>query len=456
MDNYQKYRESNETIAAIATPPGRGGIGIVRVSGRDALKIARQLIGKALQQPRQAMFCNFLDEQDTTIDQGILIYYANPASYTGEDVVEIQGHAGPVLMTQLLNRVIVLGARQARPGEFTERAFLNNKVDLLQAEATIALINSASSQAAKSAIRSLQGDFSKDIYDILQKLIDLRVLAEGLIDFPDEEKEFIEQAKPKEMLSACIEKIDSLRSKARKNALLEHGLQLVIIGSPNVGKSTLFNALVGKQAAIVSDSEGTTRDVLDHNILIEGVPFHILDTAGIRTSQDDVEKQGIKRALKAASQADILLLLLEQKAELSKDITDLLDTYNDKTIVVRNKVDLAENTSQLLDANRFATEIHISAKTGAGMQVLVKRLKNIIDGSETGEDSYMARTRHLNALTETYNHLNQGIQYIQQENVLELFAEELRLAQNALGKITGSFITDDLLAEIFSKFCIGK
>lgn len=456
MDNHQKYRARSETIVAIATPPGRGGIGIVRVSGGDALKIAKQLTGKALQQPRQAVLCNFLDEQDTAIDQGILIYYPKPASYTGEDVVEIQGHAGPVLMAELLNRVIALGARQARSGEFTERAFLNNKIDLLQAEAIIALINSASSQAAKSAMRSLQGDFSKDIYELLQKLIDLRVLIEGLIDFPDEEKEFMEQAKPREVLAACIEKIDSLRGKARQRAVLEQGLQLVIVGSPNVGKSTLFNALVGKQAAIVSDVEGTTRDVLDHGILIEGVPFRILDTAGLRTSQDDVEQQGIERALNAASQADIILLLLEQEAVLNTKTADLLNTYNEKTIVVRNKVDLAKNQSQLLDNNRFAKEIYISAKTGAGMQGLIDRLKNIIGANEISEDSYMARNRHLNALTEAYNYLNQGLQYIQKENVLELLAEELRLAQNSLGKITGSFIADDLLGEIFSKFCIGK
>ena len=456
MDNHQEYRASNQTIAAIATPPGRGGIGIVRVSGEDALKIAEQLTGRVLQQPRQAVLCNFLDEKNSTIDQGILIYYAQPASYTGEDVIEIQGHAGPVLMTQLLNRVIALGARQARPGEFTERAFLHNKLDLVQAEAIIALINSTSSQAAKSAIRSLQGDFSKDIHDILQKLIELRVWVEGLIDFPDEEKGIMEQAKLREMLSACIEKTTSLRSKARQKALFEHGLQLAIVGSPNVGKSTLFNALVGKQAAIVSDSEGTTRDILDHNILIEGVPFHILDTAGLRASQDHVEQQGIERALNAASQADIILLLLDQQTEPSIEIADILARYHEKTIVVRNKVDLAKNQNQLLDKNHSSKEIHISAKTAAGIQALIKRLQNTIAASETTEDSYMARTRHLNALTEAYKHLNQGLQYVQQENTLELLAEELRLAQNALGKITGSFITDDLLGEIFSKFCIGK
>ena len=455
----------DDTIAAIATPPGRGGVGIVRLSGANAPKIAKQLIDKGPNsqesqdlKARQAMFCSFFEQDGTPIDSGILIYYPGPASYTGEHVVELQGHGGRVVMSMLLDRVIALGARQARPGEFTERAFVNNKIDLVQAEAVAGLIDSVSSQAARSAIRSLEGEFSNNINDLLQRLINLRMLVESVLDFPEEEIDFIEDADIKEKLSACIEDIDRILVRARQGTILSNGLQLAIVGSPNVGKSTLLNRLAGREAAIVSTSPGTTRDIVEENILIAGAPLNILDTAGIRDTRDEVEEEGVKRALNAASRADVILLLIEYGQNIGKEEQRVLDTLpeNVKTVVVRNKIDLSENKDDLLAKNRNATEVFLSAKTGEGVDDLVQKLKTIMGMGDTGEDSYMARARHLNALSKTQEYLTTGQQRLENKNTLELLAEDLRMAQESLGTITGSFAADDLLGEIFSKFCIGK
>jgi tRNA modification GTPase len=453
---------SDDTIAAIATPPGRGAVGVVRLSGANAATIARQLIDNDTQiqdlKARQAMLCSFLAQDGSTIDSGILIYYPQPASYTGEHVVELQGHGGQVVMSMLLDRVIALGARQARPGEFTERAFVNNKIDLVQAEAVAGLIDSASSQAARSATRSLEGEFSQNINDLLQRLINLRMFIESVLDFPDEEVAFIKEGEIKEKLSACLEDLDKILVRASQGAILSKGLQLAIVGSPNVGKSSLLNRLVGREAAIVSTIPGTTRDIVEENILIEGVPLNILDTAGIRETRDEIEEEGIKRALNAASSADIILLILEYEQKLGNEEQRVLDALpeNVKKIVVRNKIDLADNKNELLDKNINEFEVFLSAKTGEGINVLIQQLKTIAGIGDASEDSYMARARHLNALLKTQEYLINGQERLENKNTLELFAEDLRMAQESLGTITGSFVADDLLGEIFSKFCIGK
>jgi len=453
---------TNDTIAAIATPPGRGGVGIIRLSGVDAPKIAKQLLTKGSHVHdlgiREARFSSFLAEDGALIDNGILIYYPQPASYTGEHVVELQGHGGRVVMSMLLDRVIALGARQARPGEFTERAFINNKIDLVQAEAVAGLIDSVSSQAARSAVRSLEGEFSHNINDLLQRLVNLRMFVESVLDFPEEEIDFIHGTKVKEKLSGCVDEVGKILKGAQQGAMLGEGLRLAIVGCPNVGKSSLLNRLAGREAAIISKTPGTTRDIVEENILIEGAPLNILDTAGIRESQDDIEEEGIKRALNAVSQADIVLLMVEQGKDIGIEEQTVLDVCPDNvtTVIVRNKIDLAENKQALLDKNRGETEVFLSAKTGEGIGDLVQCLKTIMGLNSTGEDVCMARTRHLNALSETKEFLNRGLQHLGNVNTLELLAEDLRLAQKSLGVITGSFVADDLLGEIFSKFCIGK
>jgi len=453
---------TNDTIAAIATPPGRGGVGIIRLSGADAPKIAKQLLAKGSHADdlgiREARFSSFLAEDSTLIDSGILIYYPQPASYTGEHVVELQGHGGRVVMSMLLDRVIALGARQARPGEFTERAFINNKIDLVQAEAVAGLIDSVSSQAARSAVRSLQGEFSHNINDLLQRLVNLRMFVESVLDFPEEEIDFIQGAEVKEKLSGCVDEVGKILKGAQQGAMLGEGLRLAIVGRPNVGKSSLLNRLAGREAAIVSKTPGTTRDIVEENILIEGAPLNILDTAGIRESKDDIEEEGIKRALNAVSQADIILLMVEHDEVIGREEQTVLDVCPDnvKTVVVRNKIDLADNKQALLDKNRGETEVFLSAKTGEGIDDLVQLLKTIMGLNSTVEDVCMARTRHLNALSETKGFLNSGLRHLESKNNLELLAEDLRLAQESLGVITGSFVADDLLGEIFSKFCIGK
>lgn len=451
------------TIAAIATASGRGSVGIIRLSGDLVLDIAQQLQGQPLK-PRLATLCNFLGADGQPIDQGILIYYPKPASYTGEHVIEIQAHGGQVVMNMLLERTIELGARLARPGEFTERAFNNNKLDLLQAEAVSALINSASSQAARSAMRSLQGKFSDHIAQLLQTLTQLRVRVESILDFPEEDVDALETAHIHEQLETCLQTTRQINHRAGHGATLNRGQQAVIIGSSNVGKSTLFNRLVGKDVAITSNTLGTTRDLLEQTILIAGAPLNLIDTAGLRESIDDVEQQGIQRALKAIKQADILLLILEEEQPVEELLSngfhnqfDLgLDEHQGETIIVRNKIDLAQQSQALLARNYQQQDIYLSAKTGQGMQYLMQRLTKLMGLNDNGEDSYMARTRHLEALSKIGQHLSHSLEQLQQQGALELVAEDLRQAQQILGEITGSFVADDLLGEIFSTFCIGK
>jgi len=453
---------NNDTIAAIATPPGRGGVGIIRLSGAAAPAIAKQLLDIESRshdiKAREARLCSFIDEDGALIDSGILIYYPQPASYTGEHVVELQGHGGRMVMSMLLDRVIALGARQARPGEFTERAFINNKIDLVQAEAVAGLIDSVSSQAARSAIRSLEGEFSRKINELLQRLVNLRMLVESVLDFPEEEIDFIQDAEVKEKLADSVGVIGKILKGAQQGAMLDEGLRLAIVGRPNVGKSSLLNRLAGREAAIVSKTPGTTRDIVDENILVGGAPLNVLDTAGIRESRGDIEEEGIRRALNAASQADIILLLLEYDEDIGADEQRVLDACSDnvKVVVVRNKIDLAANKQELLDKNEGGTEVFLSAKTGEGIEDLIQSLKIIMGLNSTGEDVCMARTRHLNALLKTQEQLTSGLQHLKNKNTLELLAEDLRLAQESLGTITGDFVADDLLSEIFSNFCIGK
>ena len=361
-------------------------------------------------------------------------------------------------MSMLLDRVIALGARQARPGEFTERAFINNKIDLVQAEAVAGLIDSVSSQAARSAIRSLEGEFSRKINELLQRLVNLRMLVESVLDFPEEEIDFIQDAEVKEKLADSVGVIGKILKGAQQGAMLDEGLRLAIVGRPNVGKSSLLNRLAGREAAIVSKTPGTTRDIVDENILVGGAPLNVLDTAGIRESRGDIEEEGIRRALNAASQADIILLLLEYDEDIGADEQRVLDACSDnvKVVVVRNKIDLAANKQELLDKNEGGTEVFLSAKTGEGIEDLIQSLKIIMGLNSTGEDVCMARTRHLNALLKTQEQLTSGLQHLKNKNTLELLAEDLRLAQESLGTITGDFVADDLLSEIFSNFCIGK
>lgn len=413
--------------------------------------------------PRQATLCYFLDNDGQPIDQGILIYYPQPASYTGEHVIELQVHGGRVVMDMILQRVIELGARLAAPGEFTERAFHNKKLDLVQAEAIAALIDSASSQAARSAMRSLQGEFSAAIETLSQDLTKIRVSIESALDFPEEDVDAVETDHIATQLNNCLQITQQINCRAQQGATLSQGQQAVIIGSPNVGKSTLFNKLVGKEAAITSHHSGTTRDLLEQTILVGGASLNIIDTAGLRESTDDVEQQGIQRALKAIKNADIALLVLEE----TQQVQDILDgelqhkhgiDLKEQTakIIIRNKVDLAQNPQVLLANNTQNQEIHLSAKTGQGIPDLMQRIADLIGISDNNEDSYMARNRHLEALSKTHRYLEHSVKQLQQQNTLELVAEDLRQAQQALSEITGSFVADDLLAEIFSTFCIGK
>lgn len=438
------------TIAAIATPPGRGGIGVLRLSGDNAPDIARQLLRSQRQQliPRQAVLCDFLDAEERAIDQGILIYYPQPASYTGEHVIELQGHGGTAVMNLLLQRVIELGAELARPGEFTERAFRNNKIDLLQAEAIIDLIDSSSGQAARSAMRSLQGKFSDSINQLQQKLTTIRVQVESQIDFAEEDIGNIENIQLQQQIKACLTYIDQIKARAEQGFRLNAGLQAIIIGEPNVGKSSLFNQLTGKLAAIVSTTPGTTRDILYQDILIEDIQLRIIDSAGLRVAESDIEKQGVTRAHEAIEQSDMILSV----STMDQKPLDI-DAKGKPMLIIKNKIDQSEQQQQLLAKNAQGNSIYLSAKTGAGIDDLRQALKKHIANNNNNEDSLMARTRHLEALNRVQYHLAQVD--AQQKN-LECLAEELRSAQTALGYIMGEQLPDDLLGEIFATFCIGK
>ena len=441
-----------DTIAALATPVGRGGVGIVRVSGPDVKRIAAAILGDC-PAPRHARYQPFLDAEGQPLDEGIALYFAAPHSFTGEDVLELQGHGGPVLMDMLLSRCLELGARPARPGEFSERAFLNDKLDLAQAEAIADLIDSGSEQAARSALRSLQGEFSRQVEQILQALIELRVYVEAALDFPEEEVDFLAGEEVLARLDDVMARLRDLLRKAGQGSLLREGMHLVIAGRPNAGKSSLLNQLAGREAAIVTDIAGTTRDVLREQIQLDGLPVHVIDTAGLRHSDDPVEQEGIRRAWREIERADLVLLLVDAEAGFTAEDQRILDQLPSRLPVIHvyNKIDRSGDAVGLRDER-----VYISARSGAGLDALRRRLEAAV-GYEAGtEGLFTARRRHLRALEETLEALDRARSQLVECRAGELMAEELRLAQESLGRITGRFTADDLLGEIFSSFCIGK
>jgi tRNA modification GTPase len=449
---------STDIIAANATPPGRGGIGVVRVSGKSLQPLALRVIG-CVPKPRHATLSKFLDENGAAIDQGIALYFPSPHSYTGEDVLELQGHGGPAVMNLLLSRCLSAGARLARPGEFTLRAFLNGKLDLAQAESVADVIDASTGEAARCAMRSLQGEFSTAIHILVQALIDLRMLVEATLDFPEEETVILQQANVYGKLKTLQSRLEDILTSARQGSLLREGVSVVLIGQPNVGKSSLMNQLAGKDAAIVTEIPGTTRDAIYQTIEIEGVPLHLIDTAGLRETDDPVEKIGIARTRSAIEKADLALLLIDSCLEAALADREIVDSLPAKLPVVRiyNKIDLLDGVPEI-EEREGRPAIYLSAKTGAGIDLLRRKLLEIAGWQphSLGEGIFMARHRHLEALTEAREYLRNAAELARQGIQLDLLAEELRVAQRALSSITGEFGADDLLGEIFSRFCIGK
>ena len=450
-----------DTIAAIATATGRGGVGIVRVSGPKARVVAEHLL-KIQLQPRHAHYCDFKNGSGDVLDQGIALFFPGPNSFTGEDVLELQGHGGPVILDLLLREITLLGIRLARPGEFSERAFLNDKLDLAQAEAIADLIDATSEQAARNALHSLQGAFSKRIHELVEALIHLRIYVEASIDFPEEEIDFLSDGKVARDLDGIIERLQQVFKEARQGVLVRDGMRVVIAGRPNAGKSSLLNALSGRESAIVTSIEGTTRDVLREHIHIDGMPLHIIDTAGLRESPDEVEQIGIQRAWQEIQQADRVLLLVDSRQSQLTNPREIWPEFVEKLqdpskiTLVRNKIDLSEEAAGLFQTNSGDLYIGISAATGAGIDELKHHLKTIMGFSGSGEGGFTARRRHLDALERAQSFLSSGKAQLQGYAAGELLAEDLRHAQNSLSEITGEFTPDDLLGRIFSSFCIGK
>ncbi len=437
-----------DLIAAIATAPGRGGVGVVRVSGADIEPLAMAILGR-VPAARHATFSRFLDANGEILDEGIALHFVAPHSFTGEQVLELQGHGGPVVLNLILQRCVELGARLAEPGEFTRRAYLNGKLDLAQAEAVADVIDAASGKAARSAVRSLSGAFSARISELVEALIRLRMLVEATLDFPEEEIDFLRDADAFGRLDAIDASLQAVRAQARQGALLREGLTVVLIGQPNVGKSSLLNQLAGFEAAIVTEIAGTTRDTVREAIQIQGVPLHIIDTAGLRETDDAVEKLGIARTWAAVEKADVALLLVDAAHGLSAHESTILERLPGvNRLTIHNKIDVTAEAPRAV-----GNEIWLSAKTGAGVDLLRGKLLEAAGWQAAGEGAFMARARHLDALARGARHLTAARESAGQ---LELFAEELRLAQVALSEITGEFTADDLLGEIFSKFCIGK
>lgn len=444
----------DDTICAVATPPGRGGVGMVRASGPAAGAIAEALLG-AVPRPRHAHFARFRAADGELLDEGLLLYFPGPASFTGEDVLELHGHGGPVVLDRLLRRVVELGARPARPGEFSERAFLNGKLDLAQAEAVADLIAASTEAAARAAVRSLQGEFSQAVQALVERLIELRVYVESAIDFPDEEIDFLSEGDVLGRLDAISGKLAEVQASARRGQVLRDGMTVVIAGQPNVGKSSLLNRLAGYDAAIVTDIAGTTRDVLREHIHLDGMPLHVIDTAGLRDSADPVEQEGIRRAWQAIDNADRLLLILDDRDGLGEAEQAILTRLPPGigTTIVRNKIDLTGAKPAIVDTGQ-GVEVRLSALSGDGLPLLREHLKASM--GYTGQGSFIARRRHLDALDRAQTHLAAGREQLLTHQAGELLAEDLRLAQEALGEITGAFTSEDLLGRIFSSFCIGK
>jgi tRNA modification GTPase len=444
----------NEVIAAIATPPGRGGIGVVRVSGLRIESMLRALVRIDVV-PRCATLAAFRAADGGVIDQGLVLFFPAPHSYTGEDVIELQGHGGPVVLQLLLRRCLELGARVADPGEFTKRAFLNDKLDLAQAEGVADLIDASTAEAAHCALRSLQGEFSQCISAMVRALIELRMLVEATLDFPEEEVEFLGQPKTQGKLENLRRQLDAVLAASHQGSLLREGIHVVIAGEPNVGKSSLMNCLAGEELAIVTDIPGTTRDAIRQTINVHGVPLHMVDTAGLREPKDKVEKIGISKAWNEIEKADLVLWVSAATCPDTRVADPAVEARLPKgvpRIMVINKIDLCGQEPATYVKEK-ATEVALSAKTGAGIDLLRDAMLKAVGWSGSGEGIFMARERHLQALQAAQSHLEQACASMPQ---LELFAEELRLAQVALASITGEFTADDLLGEIFSRFCIGK
>ena len=445
-----------DTIVAIATAPGRGGVGIVRLSGKQSAAIAKSICGK-LGEPRFAKFANFRDHDDEIIDSGVVLFFPNPASFTGEDVIELQGHGSPLVLDRLCQRAISLGARMARPGEFSERAFLNNKMDLAQAEAVADLIDSSTEQAARSAMRSLQGVFSDRVNNLLTQLTELRMYVEAAIDFADEEIDFLAEAAVDEQVKGLLKVVDGITSSAQQGRLLREGISVVLAGQPNAGKSSLHNQLAGHDAAIVTEVAGTTRDILREQIHLGGLPLRISDTAGLHESTDIVEQEGIRRTQNEIAQADHILLVIDDNAgmtEKDEQIRADLPEHIPLT-VIRNKIDKQDKQSALIQQDGDSVLL-LSAKTGEGMDLLEKHLFDSIGYHPEDEGVFIARRRHLDALDRARSAIESGYNCLAGMGAGELLAEELRQAQLALGEITGTFTNEDLLDKIFSSFCIGK
>ena len=461
-------------IVAIATAPGRGGIGVVRLSGKDLAPIATALFGDVTLKPRHATYLDFTQQDGTVIDQGLAIWFKAPHSYTGEDVLELQGHGGPVVMQMLLTRCLEAGSEQdlrlAQPGEFTQRAFLNDKLDLAQAEAVADLIEASTEAAAKSASQSMSGAFSKVIHNLVEKVVHLRMLVEATLDFPEEEIDFLEKSDARGQLTYIQQALRAVFEQAAQGALLREGLNVVLAGQPNVGKSSLLNALAGDDIAIVTPIAGTTRDKVTETIHLEGIPLNIIDTAGIRHDHDEpehgetkdvidaVEKIGIERTWAEVQKADVILHLLDASRGPTKADEDIARRFpsNVPVICVWTKIDISGHQASI-ERGDDLTQVYVSAQELQGMDLLRQELLRVAGWEQTGESLYLARERHLIALKHAHEHLEMAASYAaQNDQSLDLFAEELRLTQEKLNSITGEFTSDDLLGVIFSRFCIGK
>ncbi len=447
---------SPDTIAAIASAPGRGAIGIIRVSGQSVPAIAQALLG-AIPRPRVASLSHFLDADGTVLDEGLALFFPAPASFTGEDVLELQGHGGVVVLDLLMQRLLNLGCRPARPGEFSERAFRNGKIDIAQAEAVADLIDAGSAAAARAAIRSMRGEFSARIAQLQQRLTELRKLVEACIDFPEEDIDFSAQFEFEERLAEISSTFDSIQAAAQQGSLLRDGLNVVIAGKPNAGKSSLLNRLAGDEIAIVTDLPGTTRDVLRQGLDLDGLTVNLIDTAGLRSTTDVIEAEGVRRARAEIRNADLVLYLVDAASDPMPGVQTRGEDWppGASVAVILNKIDLL-GTPARIDSSASPVQIHLSARTGAGIELLRAHLKIMAayQGGESGALS--ARRRHLDALLRARECLRQGAESFAATRAVELFAEDLRLAQRALGEITGEFGSDELLGEIFRSFCIGK
>jgi tRNA modification GTPase len=445
-----------DTIVAVATPPGRGGVGIVRVSGPLVCSLAAKILGFA-PRPRHVHFARFFAADAGVIDEGVALFFPEPRSFTGEDVLELQGHGGPVVLDELLQHLLSLGCRLARPGEFSERAFLNGKLDLVQAEAVADLIEASSATAARSAVRSLQGEFSARIHALVDGLTELRVFTEASIDFPEEEIDFLDDRRVTERLDALTADVDTLLEATRQGCLLREGMTIALAGRPNAGKSSLLNALTRSDTAIVSAIPGTTRDVLRHEIQIDGLPLHVIDTAGLREAADELESEGVRRARAAIADADRILLLIDDNDHPEDALRWLRQELpvGLPLTVVRNKIDLSGRAPGV-EQRGEDTVVALSAKTGEGLADLRAHLEQCVGFTPAGEGTYTARRRHLDAIGRARRHLDAGRRELSARRAGELLAEELRQAQLALGEITGDITSDELLGRIFSSFCIGK